>query len=170
MRKLPVFLSLIFLFEYSGLQAQGKTNTKQWFFEAGPYAGIPAWSFKATHSAGLGVNARIVREFGNNFSGGGAVAFGHFQGKNVGGIKFDGFNMAGIYAELQYTYLEKYIAGGDLGLGLGFSGGNSIAGFAKTGYLGYQFKANDHLLTLAAYLNRTTLATYNFGVKSWFRF
>lgn len=170
MRNLTVFLSFIFSLQCAGLQAQEKINTKQWFFEAGPYVGIPAWSFSATRSVGFGVNARIARDLGNNFSGGGAIALGHFLGKKAGGFKFDGFTMAGIYADLQYTYLEKYVAGGNIGLGLGFSGNNSIAGFARTGYLGYQFRANDHLLTLAAYLNRTTLATYNIGIKSWFRF
>jgi len=170
MRKLPVFLSLIFLFGYSSLQAQEKTNTKQWFFEAGPYAGIPAWSFGATHSAGFGVNAKLTREFGNNFSGGGAIAYGYFLPKDIGGFKSNGFNMAGIYVNLQYTHMEKYIAGGDVGLGLSFAGGNSTAGFARTGYIGYQFKTNDHPFALAAYINRTTIATWNIGIKSWYRF
>ena len=152
---------------FTNLQAQ---QNKTWFIEAGPYLGIPAWSFAVFHSFGIGVDARIARDFGSGFSGGGRIAYGHFFGKDAGGFKPKGFNMSGLYANLQYIYDGKLVAGGDIGLGYSFVDGNSEAGFARTGYLGYQWKQQDHLLTVAAYLNRTTPATYNIGVKSWFRF
>lgn len=144
-------------------------QNKKWFIEAGPYIGIPAWSFHVGHSFGIGADARLATDFGSGFSGGAKITYAYFFGKDIGGFKVKGFNMSGLYANLQYVN-SGLVVGGDIGLGYSFAGGNSEAGFARTGYLGYQLKPNDHLLTIAAYLNRTTPATYNIGVKSWFRF
>ncbi len=147
-----------------------KAQDKKWFVEAGPYVGISAWTLSVGHSLGIGADARIARDLWDNFSGGGKITYGYFFGKKIGDAKIPGVSLMGFYANLQYTHEGKYVIGGDAGLGYSFGGGESVTGFARTGYLGYQFTRDGRLFTIAAYLNRTTLATYNIGVRGWMRF
>lgn len=169
MQKIIFVLVLLCTFHSSFLYAQEKDSGK-WFIEAGPYIGIARWTLGITNSLGIGVDARAARKFGENFSGGGRISYGYFLGKNKKNIQGKGISLMGIYANLQYVHDEKYVVGGDLGFGFSSSDGNSNTGFARNGYLGYQFKHDERLITVAAYLNRTTFATYNIGIKSWIRF
>lgn len=169
MQKIIFVLVLLCAGHTSLLFAQEKTS-ESWFVEAGPYLGIARWTLGITNSLGLGVDGRFGRNFSENFSGGGRVSYAYFFGKNKKNIDGKGISLAGIYANLQYVYDEKYVVGGDLGVGFSSSDGNSEIGFARNGYLGYQFTYEERLITIAAYLNRTTFATYNIGIKGWIRF
>lgn len=164
-----IFL-LVFIIVSTLTELEAQNN--KWYVEAGPYVGVAAWTFSVGHSLGIGADARVARDFGSGFSGGGKVTYAYFFGKKIAGNgpKVSGVSMAGVYANLQYVHDGKYVAGGDIGLGFSAADGNSETGFARTGYLGYQWKQQDNLLTIAAYLNRTTIATYNIGIRTWYRF
>jgi hypothetical protein len=173
MRKIVFLICSVLCFVCTTVSAQqspAEKQQKQWIIEAGPYIGRAAWALGNTRSFGLGLDGRVAKDLGSNFSAGGRLSFGNFFGKTVGGFKFKGITLIGLYANLQYTYLEKFLAGGDLGLGFSATDGNSELGFARTAYLGYSFNLNAHKLSLALYWNRTTFATHNIGVKAWYRF
>lgn len=165
-----IFVAVLLCTCYSSFLHAQEKSSGNWFVEAGPYIGLARWTLGITNSLGIGVDARAGKNFSDNFSGGGRITYAYFLGKNKKNINGKGISLAGIYANLQYTHDEKYVVGGDLGLGFSSSDGNSDVGFAKTGYLGYQFKQDERLITVAAYMNRTTFATYNIGIKSWIRF
>lgn len=176
MRKIAFLVCLALCFICTTASAQQSPTDKQykqekqWIIEAGPYIGRAAWTLGTSRSFGLGLDGRVAKDLGSNLSAGGRFSIGNFFGKKVGGAKFKGITLIGLYANLQYTYLEKFLAGGDLGLGFSASDGNSELGFAKTAYLGYSFDIDTHKLSLALYWNRTTFATHNIGVKAWYRF
>ena len=170
MQKIFIITLLAGVLAGNSSYAQTKSNTSGWFLEAGPYIGVAEGVFHLSHSAGIGLDARVARDIAENLSAGGKITYAYFFPKDMGGIKAKGFNMMGLYANIEYAIDGKYIVGGDLGLGYSASGGESTTGFAKTALAGYKWTQNAHVITIAAYLNRTTLATYNFGLRGWMRF
>lgn len=154
--------------------AQAFKFTGPWKFDVGPAVAIPRWSFTAFNSAGFGVDASASSPVSilENLYVGGRVYVTHFLPKKELGFIYDDLfrpaNLIGIVADAHYLHQEKFVVGGNVGLGLRFPAFFGTGGLARSVYVGYQMPVGSRAFTIALNLNRTTLATWNLGLRGSF--
>ncbi|MRS61725.1 hypothetical protein [Larkinella terrae] len=154
--------------------AQSSKFPGDWKADVGLLVAKPVWAFGTTHSFGFGIDASLTRPLPQvkNLYVGGRVYFAHYLAKKETAFIFatgDPANLIGILGDAHYVYQDKFVVGGNLGLGLRFPAYFGTAGLARAGYVGYQLPVNNRPLTLAVCLSRTTLATHVFALRASIR-
>jgi hypothetical protein len=146
-----------------------------WKVEAGPTVSLPQWAFKMFNSAGVGVDIGVTRSFPKvkNLYFGGRIFYTYYFAKKHTDIGFgsatEPFHMIGVVADAHYIFRDRYVGGVNLGIGIPTIQYDGI-GLARTAYIGYRLPVQEHFLTPAFYMNRTTYATWNIGLRVSYSF
>ncbi|MGA0559822.1 hypothetical protein ACO2Q8_24385 [Larkinella sp. VNQ87] len=161
---------LVSIWAIVSVAAQPSVSLATWRIDVGLSLAKPVWSFGSFHSVGFGIDASATRPVSvlENLYVGGRLNYTHFLARKETAYFFstgEAANLVSVLGEAHYVHQDKYVIGGNLGLGLRFPSFFGSSGFARAGYIGYQLPVNNRILTVALYLSRTTFATHAFGLR-----
>ncbi|HMG67737.1 MAG TPA: hypothetical protein VK588_08625 [Chitinophagaceae bacterium] len=173
MKKLMLFFVGILFMLFSSAQLSLSKSESTWNLEAGPVVAVPFQFLHLFNSFGIGVNFAALHPVGDGLSVGARASYSYFVGKKLTGVPgathYDATNIVNIMAELNYTFDNNVIVGGDLGVGFAIKSGGTGANVAENIFLGYQFSNSAHPVIFALVVN-TTHTQKSIGLRGDVRF